>query len=368
MGLFTDPAAEWTQAAYALRAPLCPIVKPFNPAEESVHTIQRRLGPAGQGGHPDDHWISSERRGVCFVAGGRTVVIRTDEGPETTHFTHWIAEMDPPLWMGLAGKLAKGGVLSQFFETNTPQWSAWDPARMSALFAVRMNDGYDPYDVLQAAFHMGLKVEVDDHSVRFERETYALHPNSVGPPIEMVLTIAERLKAARLRLGPARWELDAAAIWGAFSARSGLAFDRDRLRLHGTLEGSRVDVRLVGEPTPRTALRVRYPKPLGLGLYVGRGQVAGLFKLFGVQDIELGDRAFDEAFVVKGNPESLVKQVVHADMRRELMGLAQRGLQVTVFDDHIDVVTPGMLLDGAKLDELLLRGMAVVRGFWRREA
>ena len=366
MGLFSDPATEWTQAAYALRLPLCPIQKPFNPLEESVHTIRRRLGPAGQGGHPDTHWISGEQRGVEFVVGGRTVVTRTDEGTETTRFTHWLAEIDPPLWMGLHGRLRKGGALAQFFETNTPQWTAWDPARMSALFGVRMNDGFDPYDVLAKAFEVGLKAEVDDHSVRFERETYALHPNSVGPPIDMMLFVAERLKLARLRLGPARWELDAAAVWTAFSGRCGLTFDRDRLRLHGTLEGSRVDMRLVGEPVPRTTLRVRYPKPLGIGLFIGRGTVLGLFKFLGVQDIELGDPAFDEAFIVKGNPEPVVKQVVHAEMRREIMGLAQRGLQLTVFDDHLDVSAPGMILDGARLDELLLRGMAVVRGFWRR--
>ena len=366
MGLFSDPAAEWTQAAYGLGAPLCPIVKPFNPRDESVHAIQRRLGPPGQGGHPDTHWISGERRGVCFVAGGRTVVTRSDEGTETTHYTHWIAEIDPPLWMGLHGKLKKGNALTRVFQSDAPQWKAWDAARLSALFAVRMNDGFDPHDLLMAAYEAGLEIEVDDHAVRIVRESYALHANTVGPPIDSVVTIAERLQAARLRLGPARWELDAAAVWGAFSARCSLAFDRDRLRLHGTLEGCRVDVRLIGEPVPKTLLKVRYPKPLGIGLFIGPGHVLGLFKLFGVQDIELGDPVFDEAFIVKGNPEAVVKQVVHAEMRRELMGLAARRLAVTVFDDHLEVSAFGMVMDGPALDELLLRGMAVVRGFWRR--
>lgn len=366
MGLFSDPAEDWTRTAYGLGLPLCQILKPFTP-EESVHAIQRRLGPPGQmGGHPDQMWISGERRGVCFVAGGRSVTRSTSEGTETERFMHWMAEIDPPLWMGLAANLRQGGVLSALFNSNTPQFNAWDPARMQQLFAVRANDGYDPWDLMGVAHRSGLKVEVDDHSVRFERDGYALGAQMVGQALDGVTMIAERLKLARARLGPAPWELEAATSWGAFATRYSMQFDRERLRVHGPLEGSKAEVRILGGAVPRTQVRVRFPNPLGLGLYVGLGQVSGIAKFFGAQDIEVGDPAFDQAFVVRGGPESVVRQVLHAQMRAELLAFAARGARVTVTDDRLEAWLPGMLFKGQELDELLMRGMAVVRGFWRR--
>lgn len=111
---------------------------------------------------------------------------------------------------------------------------------------------------------------------------------------------------------------------------------------------------------------MRYPNPLGMGLLIRRGNVPGVLKFLGMQDIDVGDAAFDKAFIVKGTNEPLVRQVVHAQMRAELMGLAGRGATVTVLDDRLEAWLPGIISDGKTLDELLFRGMAVVRGFWRR--
>jgi hypothetical protein len=367
LGLFGDPAGDWTRTAYALGLPLCPTLPGFSSYEESVHAMQRKLGPpTGQGGHPDNAWISGERRGVCFVAGGRTVVRQTQEGTEREHFTLWIAEIDPPLWMGLNCTFKKGGVLAKLFDVQSSTMNAWDPPRLQQLLSMRMNDGYDPWDVIGHAYDGGLKVELDDHAVRFERDGYALHPNTVGPALDGVTMIAERLKAARARLGPAPWEIDAANAWTPFASRFTLKLDRDRLRVHGVLEACKVDVRILGGAQPRTQLRVRFPNPLGIGLSLTQGRVSGLGKFFGVQDIELGDPAFDPVFVVKGGPEPVVRQVVHAQMRQELLAFANRGARVAVSDDRLEAWLPGILLQGRELDELLLRGMAVVRGFWRR--
>jgi hypothetical protein len=367
VGLFTDVPGDWSRSAYALGLPLCPTLPGFSSYEESVHAMQRKLGPPDpRGGHPDSAWISGEKRGVCFVSGGRTVVRQTQEGSETEHFTLYIAEIDPPLWMGVNCNFRKGGAIARLFDIRTSTMNAWDPQRLQALLAVRMNDGYDPWDVIGRAYESGLKIEVDDHAVRFERDGYALHPNSIGPALDGAILIAERLKVARARLGPAPWEIDAANAWSPFAGRFTLTFDRERLRVHGMLEACKVDVRILGGAQPRTRVRVRFPHPLGIGLQLTQGRVSGLGKFFGVQDIELGDPAFDPIFVVKGGPEPVVRQVLHAQMRAELVAFVARGAQVSVFDDRLESWLPGILLRGQELDELLLRSMAVVRGFWRR--
>ncbi|HEY8089700.1 MAG TPA: hypothetical protein VIF09_17690 [Polyangiaceae bacterium] len=365
MGLFSNPAQDWTQAAVALRLPLCPVLKPFNVAEDTVHAIQRKLGPPGQGGHPDQHWLSGEQRGIAYVAGGRTVTVSTSEGTETTRFFHWMAEVDPPLWLGLAVKLRPGNVLSQLFHVNNAQWRAWDPQRMQTIFSYVVN-GRPLHQMLADAAQNGLTVEADDHGVRFEREGYAFMPQLVASGLDGVTQIAEGMRAARALLGPARWELDAAAAWTAFGNKCGLKLDAPRLRLSGSLEACKVDVRLMGGVVPKTRLRVRYPNPLNIRLTIVPGNVPGILKFLGAQDITLGDPAFDQAFIVRGNPEAVVKQTVHAGMQTEILGLSRAGATVNLFDDHLDAWFPGLVLDLRRLDELLLRGMAVVRGFWRR--
>ncbi|MGH7298306.1 MAG: hypothetical protein ACRELB_25425 [Polyangiaceae bacterium] len=366
MGIFTNVAQEWTQAAYALRLPLCPVLGPFNVAEDSVHAIQRKLGPPGTGGNPDQHWISGELRGIAFVAGGRTVTVSTSEGSETTHFTHWLAEIDPPMWLGLRVRLLRRSAIAQFLGANVPQWNAWDPARLGTILGYPVG-GRRLGDLLVQQAEGGLTVEADDHAVRFEREGgYAVMPQLVGAGLDGVIQLAEGFRAARALLGPARWELDAAAAWTAFGAKCGLTLDCERLRLHGSLEGCKVDVRLLGGAAPKTRLRVRYPNPLNVGLFVGPGNVSGILKFFGVQDITLGDPAFDDAFIVRGNPEPAVRQMLHAGMRAEILGLARQGATVNLFDDHLDAWLPGLVLQMPALDQLLLQGMAVVRWFWRR--
>ena len=53
--------------------------------------------------------------------------------------------------------------------------------------------------------------------------------------------------------------------------------------------------------TTYTRYRVRFPEPLRLGLKLTRQHFfSGITKLFGAQDIEVGDDAFDDAVVVKG--------------------------------------------------------------------
>jgi hypothetical protein len=59
--------------------------------------------------------------------------------------------------------------------------------------------------------------------------------------------------------------------------------------------------------TPVTRLRAPYVNPEGFRFTIYRkGFFSDLGKLLGMQDIEIGDPEFDEAFLIKGNDESKV--------------------------------------------------------------
>ena len=56
-----------------------------------------------------------------------------------------------------------------------------------------------------------------------------------------------------------------------------------------------------------TRIRAPYLNPEGFRFTIYRESLfSGLGKLFGMQDIEVGDPEFDRAFIVKGNDESRV--------------------------------------------------------------
>jgi len=55
-----------------------------------------------------------------------------------------------------------------------------------------------------------------------------------------------------------------------------------------------------------------------------------LRKLFGAQDLEFGDRTFDDAFVVQGEPEDWIRQLLDAETRELVLALRRISGELTV--------------------------------------
>jgi hypothetical protein len=68
--------------------------------------------------------------------------------------------------------------------------------------------------------------------------------------------------------------------------------------------------------------------PLRLSLEV-QGFGARFLEFFGVKEITLGDRAFDEAWFVRGEPEDFVKAALIPEVRERFMDARRRGLTGT---------------------------------------
>lgn len=60
---------------------------------------------------------------------------------------------------------------------------------------------------------------------------------------------------------------------------------------------------------------------------------SGIGKLFGVQDVEVGDAFFDDQFVVQGEPEHLVRSLLTNGMIRQLIQ-NQRNIHFQIKDDE----------------------------------
>jgi hypothetical protein len=79
-----------------------------------------------------------------------------------------------------------------------------------------------------------------------------------------------------------------------------------------------------------TRMRAPYVNPEGFRFTVYRkGFFSDLGKLLGMQDIEIGDAEFDEAFIIKGNDEIRVRDLFANAKIRQLF-LAQPKIRLTV--------------------------------------
>ncbi len=115
-----------------------------------------------------------------------------------------------------------------------------------------------------------------------------------------------------------------------------------------------------------TRMRAPYVNPDGFRFKVYRkGLFSGLAKKLGMQDIEVGEREFDDAFIVKGNEGSRVLSLLAAPKLRQMM-LAQPALYLEVKDSE-GAFGPRFPKD---VDELyfqvggVIRDLAVLKGLF----
>jgi hypothetical protein len=86
--------------------------------------------------------------------------------------------------------------------------------------------------------------------------------------------------------------------------------------------------------SPATRLRAPYLNPEGFRFTLYRkGVFSDLGKLLGMQDIEVGDPEFDEAFIIKGNDESKVRDLFANPKIRQMIQ-AQPKIRLRVKDSE----------------------------------
>ena len=83
-----------------------------------------------------------------------------------------------------------------------------------------------------------------------------------------------------------------------------------------------------------TRMRAPYVNPDGFRFTIYRRSIfSGVGIWLGMQDIEVGDPAFDDEFIIKGTHEGQVRSLFSNPRLRELIA-AQRSLHLTVKDDE----------------------------------
>ena len=167
------------------------------------------------------------------------------------------------------------------------------------------------------------------------------------------------------------------AAWRAYASSHAMQYQPPRGWLHpewpraeGSLEGVAVAIEVAIHVTHldySTACVAGMNGPAKGDLEVSReGFSSKVARLWGAQDLVVGDDPFDRAFVVKATPTALAAELLAADVRAEMLALradrltygngehGQRGLVVVEF--------MGVVEDAGVLD----RGLRLVAGLARR--
>ncbi len=125
--------------------------------------------------------------------------------------------------------------------------------------------------------------------------------------------------------------------------------------------------------TTYTRLRAPFLNPSGFRFHLYRkGPFSGLGKLLGMQDIEVDEPEFDEAFIIKGNDEGTVRELLANPKVRQLIQAQPRirleirdneGWFGTKFPDDVDelhFLATGVIKDVALLKSLFALFTAVL--------
>ncbi len=161
--------------------------------------------------------------------------------------------------------------------------------------------------------------------------------------------------------GPSRgdiWRQLSGEIGGEFVEGSLLKASKVKARIKDwTVTLDTYTVRSNKSSTTYTRMRAPYINPDNFRFTIYRRSVfSNMGKFFGMQDVEIGDREFDEAFIIKSNNEDQVRRLFQIAKLRELVD-SQPRIYLTVKEDE------GWF--GAEfpegVDELYFQVMGVIR-------
>ncbi len=278
----------------------------------------------------------------------------------TSHYTHVIARIDPPLLMGLEldlqrpvevfGRMPSIATGDPYFD-NELYLNAAMAGPAARLFTRIQAPPGDLVDHLFAIKRYGTSIHVSDTCVDVQM-SFTDDVQRLGPTIAAATALAAYLGARRGPLPRDAEEHARLGPWKACADAERLDFDEARFAVAGTIAGVRARIAVETEKRELfTSLEVQPPRSLGLGLRLSKqGAMQFLAGIFGSQDVRVGDEAFDKAFVIKGTNEAGIKALFGASpaARLALLELLAWSPDLVLTDDGLTARWP-RVADGATL-------------------
>ena len=278
-------------------------------------------------------WRGTECLVVHYSVGG---------GSNRRYYTSAVVRLDPPLFLGAS--IDEDGSLISFFdgkdiELGIPtidqslRLQAAQPHRLYELLAPRSHTDGAFLQTLANGVRHGLSVT--DSRVMQRFQGLVVEPNLLHQGLESAHWAATELGQRRARMGTSPEEWAVHAEWKRFADARQFRFDSARMSATGAIAGAQIEIALeTSGGKIGTAIVVRWPRSLGVGLHLRKqGVMAFLTNLF-EQDIITGDRAFDDAFTVQGHPEAWVRHALASPHVRDALRIAAHAATEITMNDH----------------------------------
>lgn len=293
------------------------------------------------------------------------------------HWTNAEARIEPPLRLGLELRARSSNAPATLKDMVGEDLEIGDPA-LDGPFQISVVERADVprllavpelRAVLLRAAGSFDRVWITDERAYASMRGFSYDPANLAVMLDWVVSLAVSARAARRRMGRTARDEAIFQKWGPLAGARGYALDAESLVLSGTASGVPFTVAPVVEDTGwATRFRARLPRPLGVDLRLSKQDAFdGVAAFLGMQDIEIGDPSFDDAFVVRGRDEAAVRWVLADPTLRaglvELLGAAKR---LEVADTHVEAVAHGLVEEPAALDRSLGEVIAIARGLGAR--
>lgn len=209
-------------------------------------------------------------------------------------------------------------------------------------------------DLMWAKQYIGT-IQITDKMVYLERSGQVGDENTLRQLIEITAHLADRFSAARRSFPLADWEKQLLQNWQKFTGENNLVFDSKSFTIQGNYKNFHVLVALETEKEKwQTEMKLKFPNNLMAGLKImPDNSIHKALTWIGVQDIESGNKAFDDAFIVKSNIGAIVKGKLQPDFCTHLLQIKSRTSNILINDEEIFFTFDSVLGDEQALKSYL---------------
>jgi hypothetical protein len=210
--------------------------------------------------------------------------------------------------------------------------------------------------LIELAAQSGTALSLGDAGCELERNGICDDERWMIWALRTAARLTRLMNRARRSLPPASALVAHKTAWQRLATAAGFRGMDTPLCMWGKLEGFDIWVYCV-RVAPldfRVESRVRFATPIHANLVVRRAQTLdAVSTLFGGQDLELGDPAFDRAFLVRASRPDAAALVLDAEVRQRMLHLNERIGQVEVSDEGVLVRSVSLSRDPHQAMQLM---------------
>lgn len=293
--------------------------------------LKRTLGVPVSQGIDFKHWLYGAYRG----AEASILTFEEGSGSSTVSYTGVVVRVDPPLFLGL--QVGRHGWIRLFEEPDIELGSARIDAalRVTGANAARVRAFFDLHDasvepLLDGVMRLeGLpELWLTDSTVGVAAAGNQVDRVTLVTWLDRAVEVAEALARRGRQLPKSPGEMAQQAEWQRFADAAGFDFDADRMKLTGKQRPMEIALEHDGAQL-KTAVTLAFPRAIDVGFAVRRTATLSFLQGLFSQDIQVGNPAFDDHYIVTGFPEPRIRELLRRPkVLATLIYLAGRTMEV----------------------------------------